>query len=196
MKKQLSSREEKILLLLQKFDFLTRDQLNQYFHLGTIGNANKVLYKLTDYLSTIRDGYETIYYLNSLGREYVGCDKVRRKGGQVKHTIMRNEFWLFYKSPVDWKNEIKISDGTTNIIVDGIFTRNGFQHYLEVDNFQTMKQNREKIKRYRTLMDSIVKQMGYYPTIVWLTTTELRRNQLEKACEGLKCKVYTLEDIK
>jgi len=130
-----------------------------------------------------------------MGRLYVDCDKVRKKGDHVQHTIMRNEFWLFYKCPRDWKNEVKISDGTTSVIVDGMFSRNGFQHFLEVDNLQTMKENREKIKRYKLLMDNLVKQMGYYPTIIWLTTTELRRKQVEEACGGLKCKVYTINDI-
>lgn len=174
---------------------MTRDQLSRYFNLGMKRNTNRVLHNLSEYLSSIRDGYETIYYLSKLGRVYVGCDKVRRIGGHIHHTIMRNEFFLFYKCPRDWKNEVKISDGTTNITVDGMFSQNGFKHFLEVDNLQTMKQNREKIKRYSLLMDSLVKQMGYYPTIVWLTTTELRRKQLEESCGGLKCKVFTINDI-
>jgi len=174
---------------------MTRDQLSRYFNLGKMRNTNRVLHNLSDFLSSIRDGYETIYYLNKLGRIYVGCDKVRRVGGHVQHTIMRNEFFLFYKCPRDWKNEVKISDGTTNIIVDGMFSQNGFKHFLEVDNLQTMKENREKIKRYGLLIESLVKQMGYYPTIVWLTTTELRRKQLEESCGGLKCKVFTINDI-
>ena len=196
MKKQLSSRDEQILLLLKKFDFLTRDQLGRYFNLGKKCNTNRVLRNLSDYLSSIRTGYETIYYLNSLGRIYVDCDKVRRKTSRVQHTVMRNEFWMHYKCPSDWKNEVKISDGSTTVIVDGMFSRNGFKHFLEVDNLQTMKENREKIKRYKELMPSVVKQLGYYPTIVWLTTTELRRKQLETACEGLKCQVFTMNDIR
>lgn len=175
---------------------MTRDQLGRYFNLGKKRNTNRVLHNLSSYLSSIRDGYETIYYLNNLGRHYVDCDKIRKKGGHVQHTIMRNEFWLFHKSPRDWKNEVKISDGTTSIIVDGMYSRNGFQHFLEVDNLQTMKENREKIKRYKELMPSVVKQLGYYPTLVWLTTTELRREQLEVSCGGLKCKVYTINEIR
>lgn len=181
---------------MKKFDFLTRDQLNKYFNLGSIRNTNYVINSLRNYLSRIRNGYETIYYLNSLGRLYVGCDKVRKKNSRVEHTIMRNEFWLFYKCPADWKNEVKISDGTTTIIVDGMFSRNGFKYFLEVDNLQTMKENRDKIKRYKKLMVGIVESFGYYPTLVWLTTTEHRRKQLEEACDGLKCKVYTMGDIK
>lgn len=193
--KQLSQREEQILLLLKRFDFMTRDQLSQYFKLGKVCNTNRVLRNLSDYLLHVREGYQTIYYLSKEGRNYVNCEKIRKKGGHVKHIVMRNQFWLFYNCPKDWRNEIKISDGTTSIIVDGMFSRNGFKHFLEVDNLQTMKENREKIKRYKLLMDNIVQQMGYYPTVVWLTTTELRRRQLQDACQGLKFQVFTINDI-
>ena len=196
MKRQLSNREEQILLLLKKCDFLTRDQISRYFNLGTVRNANRTLYKINDYLLNIREGYDSIYYLSKEGRDYVDCEKIRKKGGHVQHIIMRNELWLFYKCPRDWKNEVKISDGTTSIVVDGMFSRNGFKHFFEIDNLQTMKENREKIKRYKILMDNIAKQFGYYPTIVWLTTTELRRKQLKDACVGLKSEVYTFNDIK
>lgn len=176
---------------------MTRDQLNQYFKLGTVRNANYLLRSLSEYLMSIREGYQTIYYLSKIGRDYVDCDKIRKKGNHVQHTIMRNQFWLFYKCPRDWQNEMKaIIDEKTAIVVDAMFTKNGFQHFLEVDNLQTMKENREKIKRYKELINSLVKQYGYYPTIVWLTKTEHRKKQLEKACEGLKVKVYTINDIK
>ncbi|MFF5993734.1 replication-relaxation family protein [Lysinibacillus sp. KU-BSD001] len=175
---------------------MTRDQLNRYFKLGKKRNTNRILKELSDYLMCIRGEHQSVYYLSKIGREYVGCDKVRRKTSRVQHTVMRNEFWLFYKCPIDWKNEVKISDANTSVVVDAMFSRNGFRHFFEVDNMQTMKKNREKIKRYKELMPGIVKQIGYYPTLIWLTTTELRRKQLEGSCEGLKCQVYTLDDIK
>lgn len=83
--KQLNQRDEKILLLLKKFDFLTRDQINSYFKLGTIRNASYVLRNLSDYLMIIRGGYQSIYYLNKFGREYVDCEKIRKKSSNVKH---------------------------------------------------------------------------------------------------------------
>ncbi len=196
IKTKLSQREEAILLLLKRFDFLTRDQLNQYFRLGTKSNTNKVLSRLSEYLTSIRDGYQSIYYLNKQGREYVDCKKVRKKGGHIQHIIMRNDLWLFYKCPLDWKNEVKISDGKTSVVADSIFTRNGFYHFLEVDRLQSMKENRAKIERYKNLMLSLVNKFNYYPTLIWLTTTEHRRKQLEQSCEGLKAKVYTVDDIK
>lgn len=192
---QLSQRNEQILLLLKKFDFLTRDQICNYFNLGTNRNANKVLYRLTDYLTSIRIGYQSIYYLNKNGREYVDCEKIRKKGGHVQHVVMRNEIWLHFKCPKDWRNEVKISDEKTSVVADAVFTRNGFYHFLEVDNLQSMKENRAKINRYKELLDSLVKQFGYFPTLVWLTTTEHRRKQLESACNGLNFKVFTINDI-
>lgn len=192
---QLSQRNEQILLLLKKFDFLTRDQICSYFNLGTNRNANKILYRLSDYLTSIRIGYQSIYYLNKNGREYVDCEKVRKKGGHVQHVVMRNEIWLHFKCPKDWRNEVKISDEKTSVIADAVFTRNGFYHFLEVDNLQSMKENRAKINRYKELLDSLVKQFGYFPTLVWLTTTEHRRKQLESACNGLNFKVFTINDI-
>ena len=195
-KLKLSKRDEQILLLLKKFDFLTRDQICKYFKLGTDRNANKVLYRLSDYLTSISNGYQSIYYLNKKGRDYVDCEKIRKKGGHVQHVVMRNDLWLHFNCPNDWRNEIKISNQKISIVVDSVFTLNGFYHFLEVDNLQSMKENRAKINRYKDLLESLIKQFGYYPTFVWLTTTEHRRKQLEKACGGLKVKVYTLDDIK
>lgn len=196
-KKALSQREERILLLLQRFDFLTRDQINRYFDLGTVRNTNRVLNDLSDYLLSVRDGYQSIYYLSREGRIYVGCDKIRKKGGRVEHTIMRNDMWFFYGCPKDWKNEIKVSDGKTTVIVDSMFTKNGLHHFLEVDNLQTMRENRAKVERYKSLMKSIALNLGHFPTVVWLTRTELRRKQLEEACRELpNFRVYTVKDIK
>lgn len=194
--KQLTPRDEQILLLLKKLDFLTRDQLRTYFKLGKVGNSNRIFRRLSDYLMSIRDGYQTIYYLSKEGREYVDCDKVRKKGGHVQHIIMRNQFWLFYGCPRDWKNEIKISNGKTLVVVDAMFSKDGFQCFLEVDHLQSMNENRSKIKRYKELMPSLAIKLGHYPTLIWLTTTEHRKRQLEKACEGLKVKIYTVDDIK
>ena len=132
--KQLSQREEQILLLLKKFDFMSRDQLNQYFTLGTVRNTNYVLRNLSEHLMSIREGYQSIYYLSKIGRDYVDCEKIRKKGNHIQHFIMRNQFWLFIKCPRDWKNEVKISNGKDLVVADAIFTRNGFYHFLEVDN--------------------------------------------------------------
>lgn len=120
--KPLTSRQEKILLLLKSFDYCTRDQLNKHFKLGSIRNTNRVLNDLTDYLASFREGYQTIYYLNKNGREYVDSSKVRKKSNHVNHVIMRNDFWLHCNCPSDWKNEVKISNGNISIVADAMYS--------------------------------------------------------------------------
>lgn len=200
MKKQLSDRDERILSLLKRFDFLTRDQLNRYFRFGSNRHTNRILHSLSEYLSSIREGYQSIYYLSAKGKAYVGCDKVRKKGGHVHHTVMRNDMWFFQDCPRDWRNEIKVSDGSATVIVDAMFTDNwDRKHFLEIDSTQTMAENRNKIHRYKELYKNglIEEKLGHFPTVVWLTVTEHRRQELKKACEGLPvAMVYTTNDIK
>jgi hypothetical protein len=196
--KALNPRQEQILLVLRKFDFMTRDQLRKYCRLGTIRNANRELLKLADYLNNVRDGYQSIYYLNKEGRAYVDCDKVRKKGGHVTHTVMRNDFWLYIGCPYDWQNEIKISDGKTTIVCDAMFKRDQLQHFLEVDHKKSMKENRLKIDKYIELHKNglIAQSLGHFPAVVWVTTTELRRKQLTDACKVLPgARIYTMTDI-
>ncbi|MEK5528532.1 replication-relaxation family protein [Viridibacillus sp. FSL R5-0468] len=197
--KPLSERQEQILLLLKKFDYLTRDQLRFYFGLKSVRNTNRVLNDLTHFISSIRDGYQSIYYLNKNGREYVCSEKIRKKGGHVQHSVMRNEFYQFYDCPQDWKNEVKVSDRKTTVIVDAMFTKLHTTHFLEVDNLQSMQENKLKINRYKDLFNdgALEQQLGHFPTLVWITTTELRRMQLKALCEELPVtKVFTYKEIK
>lgn len=177
---------------------MTRDQLRFYFGLKSIRNTNRVLKKLESYLSSVRDGYQSIYYLNANGREYVGCDKVRKKGGRAQHSIMRNEFYFYNNCPGDWENEIKVSDGNATVIVDAMYSKIGTTHFVEVDHLQSMKENRAKIERYKALYENgtLEKQLGHFPTIAWLTITELRRMQLKELCKELPVtQVYLYNEI-
>lgn len=198
-KRDLTQRDEEILLLLKRCDFMTRDQIQRYFRIGTVRHTNRILRGLSDYLFCVRNSYQSIYYLNKLGRDYVGCDKIRKNGGHVYHTLMRNDLWLFYGCPPDWRNEIKVSDGNCNVIVDAMFTKSLRYHFLEVDRLQTMVENKAKIKRYKELVSNgkLSESIGHVPTLVWLTTTELRRKQLLEECKTLPItKVFTIDDIK
>jgi hypothetical protein len=184
------------LLLLKKLDFLNRDQLIKLFSLGSVRNANRVLGGMKDYLSSYREGYQSIYYLNKEGREYVDSQKVRKKSNNVEHYIARNDFYIFAGRPVDWKNEIEISDGEIKVICDALYKQNGWGYLLEVDLQQSMNENRNKISSYKTLYDRGLIINEKKPMLYWLTTTELRRKQLTQACEGLPFKVFTQQDIK
>lgn len=195
---RLNQRQEQILLSLKKLDFLSREQLQRLHRLGKVRNANRVLRSLSEYLSSYREEYSTIYYLNATGREYVGSDKVRRKNQFVNHILMRNEFYLFAGCPTEWKNEMKVSDTNYTVICDAWFSVKGRYHFLEIDSTQKMKENREKINQYKGLFNNkfLEEHLGYFPQILWVTTTELRRKQLMEHCEPMPCVVYTLNDIR
>ncbi|GKU81178.1 replication-relaxation family protein [Niallia sp. NCCP-28] len=196
--KTLNKRQEAILLSLKKLDFLNRDQLQSIHNLGKVRNANRILKELSPYLESFREEYSSIYYLNADGRAYVNSNKVRRKNPFVNHTILRNYFYIFAKRPVEWTNEVKISDGITSIVTDTWFKSNGKYHFLEVDSLQKMKENKTKINNYAALYKAghLKKHFGYFPTLIWLTTTELRRKQLKELCKDLPCVVYTIDEIK
>lgn len=77
-----------------------------------------------------------------------------------------------------------------------MFTKLHTTHFLEVDNLQSMKENRSKIERYKDLCKngSLERSLGHFPTLVWVTTTELRRMQLKEACESLPVVQVSLYD--
>ncbi|MBT2723033.1 replication-relaxation family protein [Bacillus sp. ISL-46] len=196
--KPLNKRQEQILLSLKKLDYLDRDQLNKIHRLGTIRNTNRILKQLSLYLSSYREDYSTIYYLNKDGREYVTSEKIRKKTNFVNHVIMRNQFYVYSGFPSEWKNEMELNDGEYKVICDAWFKANGKFHILEVDYQQTMKENRNKIEKYRGLYKnkSMENKLGHIPTLLWITTTELRKKKLVELLKGLPYAVYTINDIK
>lgn len=198
--KVLTERQERILLHLQKFKFMTRDQLRKVFELGTVRNANRVLGEISEYLHRVQNGHQSVYYLSREGRQYVGCEEVVKKSGQVQHCVMRVDMWLLMKRPKDWENEVLGTDklGKVKVVSDASYSIGGIVHLLEVDHLQHMRENREKIKKYAELIPKYALQKGHFPMLVWVTTTELRKRQLEEACKtaGLVCRVYLYRDIK
>lgn len=194
----MSERQERMLLSLKKLDFLNRDQLSTIHRLGTKRNTNRILKELSPFLSSFREENSTIYYLNKDGREYVNSQKERKKNKFVNHVLMRNDFYIYAGFPHDWKNEMKVSDGQHTVICDAWFKSNGKYHFLEVDSLQKMKANRAKIVQYKGLLGNgaITEHFGYFPPLIWLTASELRKKQLKELCEGLPAAVYTINDIK
>jgi hypothetical protein len=196
--KALNERQEKILLSLKKLDYLNREQLQKIHRLGQKRNANRILQDLSPYLSSYREDYSTIYYLNAKGRDYVNSDKIRKKTNFVQHVLMRNDFYIFSGYPHEWKNEIKLSDGEYTVVCDAWFKSNGKYHILEVDHCQSMNENKKKIEKYKGLYEneSIEEHFGYFPLLIWLTTTELRKKKLTELCKGIPYLIYTINDIK
>jgi hypothetical protein len=183
---------------LKKLDYLNREQLQKIHRLGQKRNANRILQQISPYLSSYREEFSTIYYLNKNGREYVNSQKIRKKTNFVQHVIMRNDFYIFVGFPHEWRNEMKLTDGINTVVCDAWFKANGKYHILEVDHCQTMKENKAKIEKYRGLYEAgaMEKHFGYFPMLIWLTTTKLRKKKLTELCKGLPYFIYTVDDIK
>jgi hypothetical protein len=163
-------------------------------NLGGERNAQKFLKSMGEYLNSFRDG-ETIYYLSKEGRERVNCKKIVKKATTARHYIMRNDLFIGYRFPPTWKNEVnlKVEDVAT-IVCDATFTIGEKRYIIEVDHTQKMNANKKKIEKYRKIIDA-----GVFPTppvFAWVTTTEYRRKQIKKLCEGLDTQIYIASEIK
>lgn len=191
-------REEIILLSLAKLDYLSRSQLQRLHNLSGDRNARRVLSNMKEYISSFySESGVKIHHLNKLGRERIGCETVRQKITQVKHYLMRNDYYIYLK-PREWRNEIKFSiPDVVTVIPDAYFTHNHTLHFLEIDHIQKMIKNQDKIERYKKIKELGVFQKQYkqFPKLVWVTLTENRRKQLNKWCEGLESKVFLWHEI-
>nr|WP_231607532.1 replication-relaxation family protein [Fictibacillus sp. 18YEL24] len=165
--------------------------------LSSSRNTNRVLSDMKQYLSAIKEGKETIYYLSKEGREMVGCERIRKKTPQVQHFIMRNQFYIFAHCPNEWKIEQKIGG---QIVCDAAFKQSGKWHFLEVDNNATMTANKKKIEKYKKLYESKIFQnhedYGYFPLLLWVTTNDYRQKKLLELCREIPSNVFTIDDIK
>lgn len=186
-------RIENILLSLKRLGFLSRKQIQVLHELGGDRNASRVMKEIEEYVSSFRDN-EKVYYLNKEGRERVGCKKILKRSNQFRHYIMRNDIYIAYGCPQSWKQEVKMNvQGIASSIADALFTENGKYHIVEIDHEQKMSANRLKMDKYRKLIDCHVFEKQ--PKFIWYTTTEYRRQQLQKLCDGLDCNIFTVSDF-
>jgi hypothetical protein len=191
-------RQEQILLSLDRLDYLTREQLQRLHSLKSVHNANRVLRDMSPYLHHMPFYQTRAYYLSKEGRQRVGGQKKRTKTMQIEHYIMRNEAYFYFGSPITWKNEPEIViPKKVKMQPDAQFTKSKHTYFLEVDNKQSMTENIEKIKKYRDLKDfGAIGEDGKFPTLVWITTNDVRKKRLQKLCDGLEIMVLTYEEIK
>lgn len=192
-----NQREEQILLSLKRFDYMTRKQLQVMHDLKSERNAQRVLKQMERYLNVIRED-KNIYYLNKKGRDCVDCNKIRKKTQNIDHYLMRNDLYIHYNYPQSWRNEVKITSNQDSkkiiIVTDAHFIHNKQHHLVEIDNTQTMKKNRQKIEKYRRLIErNVFKGM---PKLIWVTKSHYRQSKLTELCEGLDVKVFLNTDFK
>lgn len=186
-------RDEKILSRLDDLTYATREQLQILENLGGERNAQRIMQRLEKekYVSSVR--YEKkIYYLSKKGQRLIGTEK-ELKRSMIRHTIMRNDLYIKLGIPGDWRKEVKLEiNGKPHLISDAMFTKNGIYHFVEIDNQQTMKNNADKIRKYKELFRIIFNQFGHHPVLIWYTVSDVRKVKLEKMCQKhqIKHKVY------
>lgn len=195
---------------LDKLGFATRSQLQQVHDLGTVRNANRILRDMSEYIHHFRL-FENVFYINKNGYDFIGLDKEPlKRNSHVEHYLMRNDMFIYYNCPDDWKNEYPVTfkskvdlgngiiqNKEKSIVPDAMFTVNKIYHFLEVDNLQNMKENKKKIDVYKDLALSIKEQFKHTPTIVYYTSSENRKSKLDEWCDraGLHYRVFTKRDV-
>lgn len=190
-------REMSILHTLKNLDLATRSQLQAIHRLGSNRNASRVLKNMEQYLNHFQDR-EMVYYLNKKGRELVGSTKIINKTLQFHHTLMRNDIYIHYNCPKQWRNEYTIVYPPHKIIADAVFRADGKDYFLEVDHLQKMGANKEKINLYKGFKESQLWQNrnnGMFPTLLYYTSSESRRNPLLELGNGLDFVVFTKKDL-
>ena len=148
------------------------------------------------YLNSFRD-IEQVYYLNKKGREKVGAEKVVTRNVQCKHTLMRNDVYIKYGCPKDWRNEFIVKTEEVNFIADAVFLVDGLQYFLEVDNQQKMRANKKKLENYYMFKElgNWQKYHKSFPTLIFYTVTEARKAQLQELNPGLDLLIFTVADL-
>ncbi len=180
---------------MKKLSYLSRSQLQILHDLGSARNASRVLQQMNNYVSSFRDG-ENIYYLNKEGRERVNSKKILKRTTQARHYIMRNSIYIAYGCPSSWKNEVRLGIKevkNSTVVCDAIFKLDRRYYIVEVDHTQKMTKNRTKIDRYKKLIE--LEYFDIAPFFIWITTTEYRRKELLKFCDGLEVQIFTINDF-
>jgi Replication-relaxation len=196
----LTERQMKILYALSSLQALSRSQLQHMFDLGSKRNANRVLYGIREYTNTKRIN-EDVYYLNKNGAELVDGEATIRSNSPIEHIVMRNDIYIFYHYPRDWKAEAKTrwTEGGKeySVVSDARFMYHGQMYFLEVDIQQKMVENKRKVEKYAYLFRFIQRQQIGEPILLWYTVSQTRKEKLEKWCKeyGVTYEVLCKQDF-
>ncbi|WP_096224911.1 replication-relaxation family protein [Geobacillus sp. FJAT-46040] len=189
---KLTERQLKILYTLNSLQALSRSQIQHMFELGSKRNANRILHGIRDYTHTKRIG-EDVYYLNKHGAELIGGEATIRRNSPLEHIVMRNDIYIFYHYPNDWKAEAKTrwKEGSKeySVVSDARFTYHGQMYFLEVDITQKMVENKRKIERYAYLFRFIQRQQLGEPVLLFYTVSQMKKRQIEAITKeyGVHC---------
>ena len=189
----------------------TVSQLSRVHNLGSYRNACRVVSQLGPYTHQQRQ-QEKIIYLNKEGRGLIGSDREVKFSPIIQHTLLANEAYIYFECPIDWKSEVVLeieekTKGLTfnlgntaikpkkiQLIADAVFTRNGYVHFIEIDNTRHMQDNIKKLKSYAEMWPELKKKYQMQPKLYFFTTTQDRKKKLGTAAKWIE--VFTFNEIK
>lgn len=212
----LSSTQQRVESLLNTIDRLGIVKIKHLLEIHDLKSYRNACRIISTHLKPfINETYfqkEKVITLNKKGRELIASEKDDIKISlQTIHSLLRNEVYMYFNCPSDWRNEYTVETTITGrpamdilfqgvnlsnkrkVVADAVFSRNGYIHLIEVDNTQDMKVNRKKIDAYREIMPSMT---GDKPKLYFFTTTDNRKRKLEEWTKGLWCEVKTFDEIR
>lgn len=140
--------------------------LQQIHDLKSYRNACRVVKQLCPYVHETFFEKEKVVYLNKEGRELIGSNREVKKNSLMQHTLLANEVYLHFNCPLDWKREYPLEEKPKlngiqiggiklihkQVVADAVFSRNGYLHFIEIDNVSKMTDNKKKIETYLSLL--------------------------------------------
>ncbi|TYR75599.1 hypothetical protein FZC79_10555 [Rossellomorea vietnamensis] len=214
----MNSRHEELLMTIDRLGIVKIKHLLSIHNLSSYRNACRVVNQLSEYTHQIYYEKEKVIYLNKAGREYIGSDKEVTKSMQIGHYLLRNDVYIHFDCPYDWKNEYTLEveeapsrkvDGIIfgdqmkvnnkkKVVADALFTRNGYTHIIEIDNQLNMTDNRKKVQSYAEIIPLVRKNFESTPIIYFFTTTEARKTKLSAWLRerSLRAEVKLYDEIK
>jgi hypothetical protein len=195
---------------LDKLGYATRKQLQVIHRLGSDRNAQRFLTNMEDEGFIKSNRYEMkVYSLTTKGKNIIGSNK-EVTTNQLEHNLMRNDLYIFYQMPLNWRSEapIQFNVGHTlkengalqadiiTIIPDATFQKENKYFFIEVDHTQSLQKNKKKIEKYAEL-DRKLKRRNERMELIFYTLSSIRKKHIEMIGEkeGIKITVYTREDI-
>lgn len=191
-------REERILISLSSLRFATLEQLRVIHNLKSYKNAHRILHRMeVDKWIESHRCEKKVYFLSNKGKERIGVYTDTKKRGGYEHILMKNDFFIHMGQPSGWTTGVEMDAGGKNLIPDAMYKREGVVYFVEVDYAQSMKNNKEKIARYSLLFESITRDYGRPPMLLYYTASEQRKIRLKKELKAhqLQAKVYTTSSL-
>lgn len=198
---------EHVLSTIDRLGVVTVKQLHYILKYDNYRKTCRVVQKLEPYLNVERSR-QKIVYLNKEGRQMIGSNREVKKSALFEHMLLANEVFIHYNCPLTWKREYVIETSDLNfikvkglnlqpknkIVCDAFFERNGYCHFIEIDNTRKMVDNKKKIEKYLEMWPEIRKRYSN-PKLCIFTKSAQRKKTFRELLRNVPNEVYCFSEI-